>query len=183
MTARDSPSQISLLDGSSIQYCMDSNEFYEFWVPGRKFDLRVFERFWEHISKQIELGIITSTEEVYRELQENNNEDFKNWLHSHKDYLYVENDVRVIRLAAKILNKYPKILFQKKKNGADAFVVATAKVYGLTVISEENEVSAINLQNGQAPKIPNLCNDPEIKINCITMLEYCERENIKLGPQ
>jgi len=102
-------------------------------------------------------------------------------LEAHKGNLYVEDDTMVTDLATKILNKHPEILFHKsKKNGADAFLVATAKIYGLTVISEEVRESEANLRNGACVKIPNLCD--EQNIDCYSILDYCAKEDIKLVP-
>lgn len=181
MSVRDTPAQVSLLDGASAKYCVDANFFYEFWLPDRKFRKDIYDKLWKHMVSQISGGIITSTEEVYREIKESNDPDFQKWLDAHKAQLYVEDDLAVIKLATEILNKHPEILFQKgKKNGADAFVVATAKVYGLSVISEENRVPEADLKNGACVKVPNLCDEQNVK--CYTILEYCANEGIKLGP-
>lgn len=181
MSVHDTPAQVSLLDGSSAKYCSDANFFYEFWLPDRKFRKDVYDKLWEHMASQISGGIITSTEEVYRELKESNDPKFLKWLDAHKGNLYVEDDIPVINLAKKILDKHPEILFHKsKKNGADAFVVATAKIYGLAVISEEIRESEANLRSGACVKIPNICDELEVK--CYSILDYCKKEGIKLGP-
>lgn len=181
MSVHDSPAQISLLDGTSAKYCVDANVFYDFWIPNRKFDISVYGKLWEHISNQITQGVITSTEEVYRELKDFSDPKFQEWLRSHKDHLYKENDMLVIALATDILNSHPEVLFHKeKKNGADAFLVATAKVYGLTVITEEVRISETDLRNGACPRIPNLCDELTVPAN--NLLGYCASENIQLGP-
>lgn len=182
MSAHDNPAQISLIDGSSAKYCVDANVFYDFWIPDRKFRIDVYRDLWEHLSTQISGGIITSTEEVYRELKDFNNVEFQKWLSAHKDYLYVEDDLQVIKLAAEIINNNPKILFNKdKKNGGDPFLVAAAKIYDLIVITEEIEESEANIRNGACPKIPNLCKEAGVK-DCFNLLGYCEKEGIKLAP-
>jgi predicted nucleic acid-binding protein len=181
MSVHDTPAQVSLLDGSSAKYCADANFFYEFWLPDRKFRKDIYDTLWTHMASQILGGTITSTEEVFRELKESNDPKFQQWLDSHKGYLYVEDDQAVITIATEILNKHPEILFQKgKKNGADAFLVATAKVYGLSVISEENREPEANLRNGACVKVPNLCDEQNVK--CYSILDYCAKEGIKLGP-
>lgn len=181
MSVRDTPAQVSLIDGSSAKYCADANFFYEFWLPDRKFRKDIYDKLWKHMEAQISNRIITSTEEAFRELKESNDPKFQKWLEAHKGYLYVEDDIPVINLATKILNAHPEILFHKgKKNGADAFLVATAKVYGISVISEEIRESEANLRNGACVKIPNLCD--EQKVDCYTILDYCKKEGIKLGP-
>lgn len=181
MSVHDTPAQVSLLDGKSAKYSVDANFFYEFWLPDRKFRKDVYDDLWKHMVSQISSGVMTSTEEVYRELKESNNSEFIKWLEAHKGYLYVEDDIAVINLATQILNKHPEILFQKgKKNGADAFLVATAKIYGLSVISEEIRVSDADLKNGACVKVPNLCDEQKVK--CYSILDYCAKEGIKLGP-
>lgn len=180
MSVRDTPAQISLLDGSSAKYCADANFFYEFWLLDRKFRKDLYGNLWDYMVTQISNGMITSTEEVYRELKESNDPKFLKWLDTHKGHLYVEDDMKVIILATQILQRHPEILFQKgKKNGADAFVVATAKVYGLAVISEETRESEANLKSGACVKVPNLCDEENVK--CYSILEYCVKEGIKLG--
>ena len=180
MSVHDTPAQISLLDGSSAKYCADANFFYEFWLPDRKFRKDIYENLWEHMAAQISAGVITSTEEVYREIKESNDPKFIQWIDAHKGNLYVEDDKAVIDLSAQILNKHPEILFQKgKKNGADAFLVATAKVYDLSVISEEVRVSEADLRSGACVKVPNICDEQEVE--CYSILDYCAKEGIKLG--
>lgn len=181
MSVHDTPAQVSLLNGASAKYCVDANFFYEFWLPDRKFRKDIYIKLWEHMVSQITGNIMTSTEEVYREIKESNDPEFQKWLDAHKGYLYVEDDIAVIKKATEILNQHPEILFQKgKRNGADAFVVATAKVYGLSVISEENRVSAADLKNGACVKVPNLCDEQQV--GCYKILDYCAREEISLGP-
>ncbi|NCO10877.1 DUF4411 family protein [Candidatus Saccharibacteria bacterium] len=181
MSVHDTPAQISLLTGKSAKYCLDANFFYEFWLPNRKFPKDIYDKLWEHMSSQISEGIFTSTEEVYRELKESSDPNFQQWLSLHSDKLYVEDDIPVISLATKILNNHPEILFHKtKRNGADAFLVATAKTYGLAVITEESRVTEADLQNNACVKIPNLCD--ELEVECYSILGYCKKEGIKLGP-
>ncbi len=181
MSVNDSPTQISLLSGVSAKYCADANVFYDFWIPGRKFDVAVYGKLWDHMTEQIVSGRIVSTEEVYRELKDFANPTFQIWLSNHKDHLYTENDMQVIKLATSILNRHPEVLFHKeKKNGADAFLVATAKVYGLTVITEEIAQGEVNIKNGACPKIPDLCD--ELGVSSLNILGYCAEEGIALGP-
>lgn len=178
MNEENNPAQASLLDGVVTKYCADANTFFEFWLEGRKFPVMLFGPLWQQFSTHIEQRVITSVEEVYLEIKDFNNEQFQKWLRPHKSMLFIENDNRVTQLAAKILNDHPEILFQKNKNnGGDAFLVAAAIVYDLTVITEESKVSVNRLKSGECPRIPNLCEEYGAK-PAVNILGYCEHEGI-----
>ncbi len=180
MSEQNTPTQVSLIDGGFAKYCFDANIFFSFWVDTRRFPLEHYQPLWDMINTKIEGRLVTSTEEVYREIKEHNDATFQKWLASHKDYLYVKDDDKVIVMATQIINEHPEIYFQKPKNGADPFIVATAKVYKMTVVTEEIPATANELKGGKCPTVPNLCDFYDVPH--VNILGFCQYEGYQLAP-
>ncbi|MBR3507939.1 MAG: DUF4411 family protein [Lachnospiraceae bacterium] len=53
----------------------------------------------------------------------------------------------------------------KKKNNADPFVIAVAKLNGCTIVSEETQTN-----NPNSPKIPDVYSD--LGLNCINFVAF-----------
>ncbi len=67
----------------------------------------------------------------------------------------------------KVVTTNPKLIdFKEVKSSGDAFLIATAMKYGLTVITEENKQSN--------KKIPYVCKN--LGVPCINLLELCEKQ-------
>jgi hypothetical protein len=74
-----------------------------------------------------------------------------------------------------ILAKHPKLVMEKKQRyAADPFVIATAKVKCLTVITDEKATNTLN-----RPNIPDVCND--YGVLCINLLQLIQSENWVIG--
>jgi len=132
----------------------------------------VFQSVWVKIFEKIEEGLIISCEEVYEELLTQDDE-FISKLSEHKD-LFVKLDSNVEKEVTQILSEHPKILdIKKKKSGADPFLIATAKAYTCTVVTEERYSNSPNIE-----KIPDVCSAYQIK--CITFLDMLRELEIKV---
>lgn len=67
----------------------------------------------------------------------------------------------------KVVTSNPQLIdFKQIKSSGDAFLIATAMKYGLTVITEENK-------KGEK-KIPYVCKN--LNVPCIDILGLCEKE-------
>ena len=92
---------------------------------------------WHHMDELIEQKRIVTCSEIIEEV---NDDDLKKW--------YIGFD------------------FKQVKSSGDAFLIATAMKYGLTVITEESK-------KGEK-KIPYVCKS--LNVPCIDILGLCERE-------
>ena len=70
-----------------------------------------------------------------------------------------------------VVTTNPKLIdFKEVKSSGDAFLIATATKYGLTVITEENKQSN--------KKIPYVCKN--LVVPCINLLELYEKQEWRM---
>ena len=118
------------------------------------------------IDKWIEDKIIVTCSEIEEEVK--NDDEVGEWLGS-KQCVILPIDDEVQRNVKKIVTEHPKMSSFSGENGSssgDAFLIATAMKYKLTIITEENK----DKQN----KIPSICKSYEIPTMSIT--ELCMSE-------
>ncbi|MEL7570529.1 MAG: DUF4411 family protein [Eubacteriaceae bacterium] len=124
----------------------------------------VYKQLWDNISNLIyEQKIVTCTE-IRDEIK---NDETHDWFRKCGCIcLDITNEIQ--NNVILILEKKPKLIeFLKVKSSADAFLIATAMVYNLTVVTEESKE--------KYNKIPDVCR--EFNINCINILDLCKVEN------
>ncbi len=131
---------------------------------------RINRTLWNNIERMItEKAIITSAE-IEDELQDKNIID---WFHN-ADFDIIEIDDIIQRNVINVVTKCSELIdfnaVCKKENktgsSGDAFLIATAMKYGITVITEENRRSP--------KKIPAVCT--KLGIDCINIDELSIRE-------
>ena len=98
-------------------------------------------------------------------------EDIKDWMTSRgMQVLPIDDEVQEnVREIVTIVNK-DLIDFKDNKSSGDAFLIATAKKYGLCVITEE--------RSNSPKKIPFTCQKMGIK--CLNMLDFMEENDMAL---
>ena len=130
-----------------------------------------FPTFWARLDELVNQGIITSTREVYNELQ--NFTDRPNtlaWAKNNKALFEIPTPDE-LRFVAQILAipRFQALIGEKNRlKGtpvADPFVVATARVRGAVVVTQE-----VEKQN--AAKIPNVCK--HFGIGCINLAGFMQ---------
>ena len=160
--------QISLFSDMP-KYIIDTCSFSELKY---RYSEDVFEGIWKQVLDEIEKGTIMSCEEVYEELKKQNDEFFERF--SRYKYMFIDINDEIQEELIIILKEHENILdLKKKKSGADPFVIATAKVYNCTVVTEEKRSNSTKIE-----KIPDVCNAYGIK--CITFLDMLRELNIKV---
>ena len=129
-------------------YCLDSSSIIAAW--DERYPPDNFPAFWAQMDKALNEGLALVPEAVIDELDKKS-KDAAAWLKDRKDAIVTYTPE--IQLEAKaILADHPKLVMVKKVGfAADPFVIATAKVYGLTVVSEEGRGSPAK------PHIPDVC--------------------------
>ena len=118
---------------------------------------------WNYIDKLIEQGRIVTCSEIIEEV---NDADLKSWFLSlHGEILPIDDDIQ--ENVKTVVTTNPQLVdFKQIKSSGDAFLIATAMKYGLTIITEENK-------RGEK-KIPFVCR--RLKVPCVDILALCEQE-------
>ena len=118
---------------------------------------------WNYIDNLIGQGRIVTCSEIIEEV---NDADLRTWfLNLHGEILPIDDDVQ--ENVKTVVTTNPQLVdFKQIKSSGDAFLIATAMKYGLTVITEENK-------RGEK-KIPFVCR--MLNVPCVDILALCEQE-------
>ena len=150
---------------SLIDYLIDSSSIMA-QKPTDSFPRKVHKSLWERIEKRVEEKRIVTCSEIEEEIK--NDDIVGNWL-STKQCMILPIDDEVQINVRKIVTEHPKLInFSERKSSSsgDAFLIATAMKYKLTIITEENK--------DKPNKIPSVCryyNIPVINITELCILE------------
>ena len=154
---------------SSEGYCIDTSALIELYRG--KYKKRVFKSLWEDINSLFDEGRIRAPIEVYDELKHGSDE-LASWAKGKKS-LFMDTGEKELPLAKELVNHVKAWRHALGSNDfADPFVVAHAKIKGLTVITEESDQK--NRQNLRAGKIPHVCQEYGVK--CIRLIHLTEKE-------
>ena len=143
------------------KYLIDSSSIMA-QKPDDAFPRQVHKSLWDRIENGIENKVIVTCSEIEEEVQIDN--IIGKWLGS-KQCVILPIDDEIQKNVRKIVTEHPKMIDFSGKNGSssgDAFLIATAMKYGLTIITEENK----DKQN----KIPFICRAYSIPVLSITEL-------------
>lgn len=118
---------------------------------------------WKHIDELIEEKRIVTCSEIIEEV---NDAELKQWFTElHGEVLPIDDEVQ--DNVKKVVTSNPQLIdFKKTKSSGDAFLIATAMKYGLTVITEESKTGT--------RKIPFVCKN--LCVPCVDILGLCELE-------
>ena len=143
-----------IIDSSSI-FSQKDNE------PHRR---TVYRGLWDRIEKLIQGKEIVTSSEITDEIKD---KDLESWLQNQRcvilpvDESIQQNVIRVVSMNPKLVD------FKQTKSSGDAFLIATAMEYHLTIITEENQDSPY--------KIPKVAEHMGVK--AIDINELCQIEN------
>ena len=147
------------------KYLIDSSSILA-QKPSDVLPRQVHKSLWEMIEKSIQEQTIATCSEIEEEVKNDN--EVGNWLGS-KQCVILPIDDEVQRNVRRIVTEHPKMICfsgGKGSSSGDAFLIATAMKYNLTIITEEKK----DKQN----KIPIICKDYGIQTMSIT--ELCVAE-------
>lgn len=150
------------------KYIFDSGPFIDL----KNYPDDVFTSLWENFTQMINDGEILSSSEVFRELEDYDDE-IAAWAKLHKNTFIkptIEEQVEVQR----ILEKHPDLVKEEAillgKPYADPFVIAQAKLHNCILVHSEKF-------KPNAHKIPNVCKD--FKVEEMMLFEFFRREKWK----
>lgn len=130
------------------RFVWDTSALIAAWVE--RYPIDVIPPLWEKFAAAIDAGEMVAPEEVAVEL-EKRSKDLLEFLKPHETF-FVPTDATVIAEATAILAAHPKLVMERKRAyAADPFVIATAKIIGVTVVTEEGRGSPAK------PKITDVC--------------------------
>lgn len=134
-----------------MAYCIDTSCIIAAWEE--RYPLENFPKFWTLFEQAIVNGKILAPEAVLDETEPKSAE-LHRWLKQHDGmFLPLEEDIQ--RQARAVLAKHPRLVAAKKqRTAADPFVIATAAVRGLVIVTEEKPTGNLN-----RPNIPDVCGD------------------------
>jgi hypothetical protein len=128
---------------------------------------------WDAITDMADSGIIISSQEIYLELEAQDDGVF-DWARNHQ-YVFLPLEDVIQTKATEILKDFPNILdLRQSKSSADPFLIATAIVKSCFVITEEQPTGP----GSKILKIPNVCRSLNVK--CMSLLEMMRAEGVRL---
>ena len=132
-----------------IIYCFDTSAFIGAWE--RTYPPDVAPSFWARLDDLVQQGRAVAPEEVKTELVKKADAVWS-WARD-RQAMFVPIDGATQAALREVLARFPAMLKNgQRRNAADPWVVALAKVRSLTVVTTEGPISGEN-----NPKIPLVC--------------------------
>lgn len=160
-----------MTDAPPPPYCADTSSLIAAWEE--RYPQENFPQFWEKLDNLGRGARIFVPEAVVDETDKRS-KDLNKWLKDRADTI-VGYETEIQQEARSILEQYPLLVKQTKSRfAADPFVIATARIKGLVVLTEETPSNSAN-----RPKIPDVCR--ELGIECISLITLIRREKWVMG--
>jgi hypothetical protein len=141
-------------------------------IMQRYYPATIMPGLWIKFNKMVQKGKIVSCREVYEEIMMGDDELVK-WAKENKDIFLPADQVIQVEVR-NILVKFPDLInVKKRKNNADPFIIAVAKVFSCTLITQETKAGYNN-----PPKIPNVCDYYGIKY--INLVQFMHEIKLQL---
>lgn len=154
---------------AAFKYAIDTCSFT---ALSRIYPTDVFPAVWEKIDQLIQDGTICSSEEVYLEIDAQD-DSLSEWVRMRR-HIFLAIDTQIQHKVKQILSSHPTLLdLKKNKSGADPFLIAVAMTHKCSVVTEEKPSGGPHKS-----KIPDVCKD--YNIECIPVLEMMRREGLRL---
>ncbi len=133
-----------------------------------------FAGLWEAVDNLIAEGRFFASAEVWEEIKKKD-EAAKKWADPRKSKIFNETDAATAAEVKKLLTTFPRLVMNGgRRNRADPFVIAVAKLRKATVVTGEGSDGSMS-----RPKIPFVCQQQ--KIPCITFTEFIAAEQWKFA--
>lgn len=128
---------------------------------------------WERIADLINEGIIISHAEVLAEIKKDGGkgEELFTWANSNVE-IFKPHDEEEGKIIGTMSGKYGEFVNNYGKPSdayADPWLIAQAKIRGLTIISQETRSG-----NPKTPKLPNVADDPKYGVKVLDLWELAK---------
>lgn len=132
----------------AVSFCLDTSALIAAW--DERYPIDHFPRLWDHLRDAFRTGGAWVHESVVDELMKRSTELAK-WVKNYPEAI-IPFDPEIQRRSRSLLQKYPRLVMEHKAAfAADPFIIATAMVHDLTIVTEEGRGSL------SKPKIPDVC--------------------------
>jgi Domain of unknown function (DUF4411) len=149
-----------------LTYCIDTSCLIAAWEE--RYPPENFPKFWDLLHGAIASGRIRAPLAVLDET-EKKSKDLHAWLRG-RPHLFVQYEEDIQLEVRAVLAKHPRLVMEKKQRySADPFVIAIAKIRGLTIVTEEHPTGSLT-----RPNIPDVCRDYHLE--CISLLQLIRAE-------
>lgn len=140
-------------------YSFDTSSFSNGWV--KLYPPDVFPGVWLRMSEAIAGGVVRSPDEVREELSLGDPELMR-WARNQAG-LFVPTDALLQQEVRRVLEAAPRLVdLGRRRSLGDPWVIAMARLYGLTVVTEERS-------RPTRPRIPDVCR--MLGVRCVTLLD------------
>ncbi|MBM6582989.1 DUF4411 family protein [Microvirga sp. BT689] len=149
-----------------MAYCIDTSCLIAAWEE--RYPPENFPKFWDYLERLIAEGRVRAPLAVLDET-EKKSKDLHAWLRQRPE-LFIDYEEEIQLEVRNILAGYPRLVMEKKQRfAADSFIIATAKVRGLTIVTEEKPANSLN-----RPNIPDVCRD--MRLEWISLIQLIRAE-------
>lgn len=148
-------------------YCIDSSALIS--ACQERYPIENFTKFWTYLDSMMECQKITAPYEVLYEISKKS-DDLHGWLKQREARFVSPYDEDVLLTVRQILDRFPRLVAEKKQRfAADPFVIALAQRRGLVIVTEERPTTSL-----KRPNIPDVCT--EIGVRCAPLLHLIREE-------
>ena len=146
-------------------YCVDTSSLIAAWEE--RYPPDHFPKFWQLLEEAITSGQLIVCEAVLDETKKRS-EELHRWLRRFDGHI-VPFEEAIQAAAKKVLAAFPRLVGEHKMAfAADPFVIATAMVRRLTVVTEEG------LGSPRKPRVPDVCRANGVE--CINLIRVIRAE-------
>jgi hypothetical protein len=132
----------------------------------------VFPDAWVNVENYIKEKKIWSCYEVYEDIKKQEGDSVFALIKEHTD-IFIPPTKEIQLKVRELLSEYPNLIrFKNKSSGSDPFVIATAIIHKVPVVTEEKKTGDIN-----NPHIPDVCQ--ALNHPCVKLVDLFEREGFK----
>ena len=147
-------------------YVVDTNVFIQL----RQYPREIFVSLWEVLEESIDEGVLTSVDEVRKELSRSDG-TISEWAKAYRS-IFTKPSLEEQRIVFDIVTRFPAVM--KKKNlllgipEADPFLIAKASIKGYNVMTLEKK-------KPNAAKVPNICE--HYGVPCVNLFDFFARQD------
>lgn len=150
-------------------YCLDTSALINPWR--RMWPRDLLPGYWGEIARLAAEGQVVFSEEVRDEI-ERKDDELLAWARANIHTWHPLTD-EIQACVREIMDRWGRLVDHRKNHGsADPFVIATARVRGLAVVTDEGPGSE------QRPQIPYVCQ--QLSVPCLGLLEFVREARVQL---
>lgn len=150
----------------TAEFCLDTSVFINPWRKMWPPDL--IPDYWAGVAELNSRGVVIVSDEVRRELEQKDDELHAWAKTSITTWHPVSTEIQ--HFVREIMDRWGRLVDHRPGSGADPFVIATARMTGTIVVTDEG------IGSETRPKIPWVCK--ELGLDCISPLEFVRRTRI-----